>query len=76
MVALRSDEVRGRARPSHPGNRARPRLLSADRRPDELREDAEGEPNGDRPVFLSGLKNWLEASEDLPTTGSLLYGGQ
>jgi len=41
---------------------------------DELREGANAELYGGRPMILSGLKTWLETGEVLTTPGSLLYG--
>ncbi len=40
---------------------------------DQLREGANEQLYGGRPMILSGLKTWLETGEVLTTRGSLMY---
>lgn len=40
---------------------------------DHLREGANPQLCGGRPMVLSGLKTWLETGEELTTPGSLMY---
>ena len=42
---------------------------------DQLAENADPHLYGGWPMILSGLKTWLETGQELPTPGSLMYGG-
>jgi len=41
--------------------------------PDQLREGANNQQYGGRPMIVSGLKTWLETGQQLTTPGSLRY---